>query len=96
MLMSSSSLFQWMPCPRPINRQFLRSAGVAWTNRGNQASGTDRLRPSLSSTVSVSSVTVIDSAIGAEISTAEIVIPRLPKTILMIGHESMHAADFRT
>jgi hypothetical protein len=96
MLMSSSSLFQCIPHPRPINRQFLRSAGVAWTNRGNQASGTDRLRPSLSSTVSVSSVTVTVSATGTEISTAEVFIPRLPQAALMVDQKFMKATDFLT
>jgi hypothetical protein len=85
-----------MPCPRPINRQLLRSAGVAWTNRGNQASGTDRLRPSLSLTVSVSSVTTTVSAVGTAISTAEVFIPRLSKVVLMLGHEFMDATDFWT
>ena len=94
MLMSSSSLLQWMPCPRPINRQFRRSAAVAWTSLGNQASGTDRLRPSLSSTVSVSSVTTTVSAAGTAISIAEVLIPRLPQTGLMCDHKFMNATDF--
>lgn len=57
-LMSSSRSSQWMPLPFPIRRQRLRSAGDACCNRGNQANGTEMLRPSLRSMESVSSVTV--------------------------------------
>ena len=95
-LMSSSSVFQWMPCPRPINRQFLRSAGVACTSRGNQVSGTERLRPSLSSTVKVSSVTITISAAGIEISTAEVCIPCLSKGVLIRDHKVLKTTDLCT
>jgi hypothetical protein len=95
-LMSSSSLLQWMPCPRPINRQLFRSAAVAWSSLGNQASGTERLRPSLSSTVSVSSVTVTVSAAGTEISTAEVFIPRLSQTVLIRAQEFLNPIQLRT
>jgi hypothetical protein len=44
----------------------------------------------------VSFVTVTVSAAGTAISTAEVVIPRLPKGILMLGHEFMEATDFLT
>ena len=90
--MSSSSLLQWMPCPRPINHQLLRSAAVAWTSLGNQASGTDRLRPSLSFTVSVSSVTATVSAAGTAISIAGVLIPRLPQTVLIPNPKSRSSA----
>lgn len=95
-LMSSSSLLQWIPCPRPINCQLFRSAAVAWNSLGNQASGTERLRPSLSSTVSVSSVTVTVSAAGTEISTAEVFFPRLPQTVLMCAHGFLNPIQLRT
>lgn len=78
------------------DRQLLRSADVAWTNRGNQASGTDKLLPSLNSMVSVSSVTVTDSATGTEISIVEVFIPRFPKTILMLGQVFINTVNFRT
>ena len=90
--MSSSSLLQWMPCPRPINRQLLRSAAVTWASLGNQASGTDRLRPSLSSTVSVSAVTATVSAAGTVISIAEVLTPGLPQTVLSPDPKSRGSA----
>lgn len=96
MLMSSSSLLQWIPCPRPINRQLFRSAAVAWSSLGNQASGTERLRPSLNSTVSVSSVTMTVSAAGTAISTAEVFIPRLPQIVLMRAQEFLNPIQLRT
>ena len=37
--MSSSSAGQWIPMPRPIQRQLARSAGEPWKRRGNQANG---------------------------------------------------------
>jgi hypothetical protein len=54
-LISSSRSSQWMPAPRPTNRQRLRSAVDACDKRGYHASGTETLRPSLRSTESVSS-----------------------------------------
>lgn len=47
------------------------------SNRGNQASGTERPRPSLSSTVSVSFVTVTDPTAGVIVSIAKVFKPRL-------------------
>ena len=55
-LMSSSRSSQCIPCPRPINFQLSRSCSVACNRRGNQVSGTDMVRPSFSSTLTVSSV----------------------------------------
>jgi len=55
-----------MPRPRPISRQDFRSVAVACARRGNRASGTERLRPSLKSTVNVF-VTVTDSAEGMSV-----------------------------
>jgi hypothetical protein len=46
--------------------------------------------------VSVSSVTVTDSATGTEISIVEVFIPRFPKTILMLGQVFINTVNFRT
>ena len=64
-----------------MNRQALRSVAVACTNRGNQARGTERLRPSLSSTANVSFVTVTDFAVGMATSIAKVFMPGLSKAI---------------
>jgi hypothetical protein len=47
--MSSSTSPQWVPCPRPINRQFRCCSGVASNSRGTHASGTASSRPSAAS-----------------------------------------------
>jgi len=47
-----------MPSPSPIRRQFARSAVDPAASRGYQASGTQSLRPSIRSSVTVSSVIV--------------------------------------
>lgn len=74
-LMSSSISSQWIPCPRPINLQRPRSSLEACNSRGNQASGAEIVRPSLSSTLNVSSVILTFSAAGIAISCAKIFIP---------------------
>ena len=64
-----------------MNRQVRRSVAVACTRRGNQARGTERLRPSVSSTVNVSLVTMTDSAVGVATSIAKVFMPGLSKVI---------------
>ncbi len=66
-----------MPCPLPMSRQFPLSFFVACISLGYQASGTAIVRPSESSTVNVSPVTVTSPASGNLTSTVEIFIPRL-------------------
>ncbi len=92
-LMSSSISSQWMPWPFPISRQLSRSSGVTWTSRGNQTNGTEMVRPSLRSTLKVSSVTVTFSAVGTAISTAEILIPRLQECSVMIVYKLVHSTN---
>src|SRR5581483_3369597 len=55
---SSSKSSQWMPKPAPLISQWARSLGVPCARRGYQPMGTEIVRPSSRSTVSVSSVTV--------------------------------------
>ena len=59
----------------------LRSLVDAWTSRGYQASGTEIERPSLKSTVKVSSVAVTLVAAGTVISIAEELIPCLHQRV---------------
>lgn len=92
--MSSSRSFQWIPRPRPISRQRLRSAAVARNRRGYHARGAEMLRPSLNSTRSVPSETATSSAKGTSISIAEILIPSLHELNLTITNQSLNPGDF--
>lgn len=68
-------------------RQFFRSLAVPCTSLGNQASGIEILLPSLKSTLSVSSVTVMFSAVGTSASTVEVRIPCLLKHFVAFVHQ---------
>jgi hypothetical protein len=72
-----------MPSPLAIKRQLLRSSGVACNSLGYHATGTEIVRPSSSSTVTLSSVTTTFLAVAGRISTAKVVIP-LPQQILSV------------
>ena len=76
-------------------RQFLRSLAVPCASLGNQASGTEMLRPSLKSTLRVSSVTVMLSAVGTSASTVEVRIPCLLKHSVVLMHQLLYPAYFR-
>ena len=56
-LRSSSTSGQWIPKPPAEIRQLPRCSAVAWSSRGNQASGTLIVLPSARSTLRVSSET---------------------------------------
>jgi len=92
-LMSSSSASQWMPKPRPIRCQRVRSADDACDNRGYHASGTEMLRPSLKSTESVSSDTATFCANGTSNSTAEVRIPCLHQFASVIDHQRFNPCN---
>src|SRR6186713_2039835 len=66
-----------MPSPRAISCHLPRSFALAWSKRGYHAKGTEILRPSVSSTVKVSSVTATAVARGVVVSVTEVVIPGL-------------------
>ena len=61
-LISSSRSGQWMPSPRPMIRQLLRSWGVPCNRRGYHSKGTLMLRPSIKSIIRDSSSIEIRSA----------------------------------
>src|SRR5437762_10284607 len=86
---SSSSCGQWIPSPRPIRLHVERSSTVAWPRRGYHARGTEIVRPSLKSTVSVSSVVSTFVARGTFNSIAEELIPCLVTLVLMVGDDSL-------
>jgi hypothetical protein len=91
--MSSSRSGQWTPSPRPIKRQFARSAGVPCARRGYQGKGTLTLRPSTRSTIKVSSVTVTCCAIADRKSLGEVLIPRSTKLYSVVSHHRLHPAN---
>jgi len=82
--MSSSRSGQWMPCPLPINRQLAHSGCVACNSRGNQPSGADIVRPSLSSALNASSFTITRSIVGLKFSTPEVAMPCLDQFLLVV------------
>src|SRR5262245_32365219 len=77
-----------MPSPRAISCQLRRSAELAWSNRGYHAKGAEILRPSVNSTVKVSSVTATAVARGMVASVAEIAIPGLQQFRRVLVHEA--------
>src|SRR5262249_6220519 len=92
-LMSSSISGQCIPSPRPMNRHALRSLLEAFTSRGNHASGTEIDRPSLRSTVNVSSLTATSDAVGTLTSIAEELIPCLQQFLAVIGDQPFDPAN---
>src|SRR5437899_12923611 len=82
-----------MPSPRPIKRQFARSAGVPCTRRGYQSNGAVTVRPSTRSTTSASSVTVTRWASAARSSLCEVLIPRPAELDCVVPHKRLHASD---
>ena len=82
-----------MPSPRPIKRQFARSAGVPCARRGYQSNGTLTVRPSTRSTTSASSVTVTRWASAARNSLCEVLIPRPTELNCVVPHQRLHAPD---
>ena len=92
-LMSSSTSGQCIPSPRATSCQLLRSPGLACSSRGYQSSGTDTVRPSLRSTVRVSSVTATPVARGVVASVAEVVIPGLKQLCRALVYEPADIAN---
>ena len=93
-LMSSSRNSQCKPCPRPMRRHAARSSGVAYSRRGYQASGTERLRPSSRSTARVSIEMRTFSTAGRARSIFEVSIPRSQQFILTFGYQRRQFGDF--
>jgi len=80
-LMSSSSAGQWMPCPRPMICQDLRSSADPCASRGYQSNGAIIIRPSSNSTERALSVTSTWSALVSRVLTEEVCIPPLQQLI---------------
>src|SRR3989339_795481 len=79
-----------------MSRQLRRSFGVAQASLGYHAKGTESVRPSLSSTVRLSSLMVIFSTLGTCNSTAEIGIPRLHEVQPLFLDDALNTTDFDT
>jgi hypothetical protein len=77
-----------------MSRQLFRSFGLACNSLGNHANGTERVRPSLSSTVRVSSVMVRFSIFGKDNSTAEVGIPGLQEFNALVLDYSLNTPYF--
>ena len=95
MLRSSSKSGQWIPWPPPTNSQLSLSCRVAWTSLGYQTSGTEMVRPSASSAVRVSSVTVTSCAFGTITSVVEVIIPSLQKRSGVLFHCTLNPTYLR-
>ena len=93
-LMSSSRSGQWMPSPSAMSRLLPLSSGVALANLGDQAIGTDRLRPSINSSVSWLLVILTAVARATAASTAESVIPCSHELIPPLLYDTRDSVDF--
>ncbi len=80
-----------MPSPRPISRQFERSAEVPCTKRGYQDKGTVTVRPSTRSTAKESSVMETFCATAARSSFSEVLIPCSPNCVRVLIHQRLQA-----
>src|SRR4051794_27460724 len=95
MLMSTSNSGQWMPWPSPINSQMTRCCGSALDSRGYHETGTLTILPSLSETVSASSLISTLTARGL-LANVEILIPNLRQSDLVLGCNSFYASQLWT
>ncbi len=86
-LRSSSTSGQWMPCPSPRRRQFSRWSELAWSNRGNHASGTVKRRPSARSTTRSSSSIATSTARGSALGPEEELMPCLQELVSALDEE---------
>jgi hypothetical protein len=93
--MSSSTSSQWIPTPFPISRHFARCAGVALSNRGNQAKGADTRRPSASVTTSSLDVQITSTASASGLL-AKVLIPSEDKLLTVLRNERVKLAPLRS
>jgi hypothetical protein len=92
MLISSSKSGQWIPSPRPIKRQRLRSLEVPCRRRGYQANGTKSVRPSARCTVRASSVTDTLSDATSPLSITKFM-PTPQQLLLLVLDQLLKPAD---
>ena len=84
-----------MPSPRPIKRQWERSAPVPCASRGYQEMGTVSARPSTSSTTNESSLNETRCACAGAISIGEVLMPCSEKLFRQFGYEPLDVPDLR-
>ena len=90
--MSSSKSGQWMPSPRPMKRQWLRSC----CRRGNHASGAVMVRPSDNSTNNVSAVTRKSSPAASRSSSSKVFIPFSQQFFAVFFDQPLNPIKFNT
>ena len=93
-LRSSSRSGQWMSVPSSLISQLSRSCGVPCHKRGYHISGAMIVRPSMRSTVSESSLTLISFAPTSWISTTTEFIPLLTQEFLILYYKLANGAEF--
>src|SRR5258708_3451198 len=81
-----------MPSPLPISFQFDRSPTLPCAKRGNHASGTEMVRPSVRSMVKMFSLTLTRCAVGYRRSILEVVMHALHNNIAVIRLYSSRAS----
>ncbi len=91
--MSSSTSAQWIPTPRPINRQLACCAGEADRRRGNHASGAATLRASANVTM-ISSWVNATSTASATGLLAKVLIPSDDKPFPVLLNEILQFPEF--
>src|SRR3972149_1095425 len=83
-----------MPWPLPMSCQRLRSSTVPCDNRGYHATGTEITRPSVRSTVNVSSLTRTFVAAETSVSTVEEFMPAIHEELLIRHYQLLDRVDF--
>src|SRR5438105_15853733 len=82
-----------MPIPPPINSHSARCRGAALASRGNQASGTETIRPSLTITERASFEHVTSMASNSALS-AKVIIPFLQKELSILHDDLAEFGQF--
>lgn len=92
---SSSMVSQWIPIPPPISSQPARCFCVASSKRGNQAIGAATVRPSVRTTVNVSSEQRTSIA-RASFRSAKVLIPLLQEKLSILNNDLSKFRNFVT
>jgi hypothetical protein len=93
--MSSSRASQWIPIPPPINSHSARCFGVASRRRGNQARGTETVRPSARTTVNVSAVQTTSIARASALF-GKVLIPFLHEKLFILDNQPSNLGNLVT
>jgi len=80
--------------PGPINSHFWRSFTEPWASLGYHATGTDTVRPSLSSTMSARLETRTSLTVAASIAALEVLMPCLQQFGLVLTDQMLDPSPF--